>query len=153
MKKLDKINRQILNELQENSSITNSELALKLKIPTTTVFDRVKKLEQNGIISKRVAIVNPENVGKETIVFVSLSLNVHSAKNVQKFWKAIKSLPEVLECYHVSGDYDFILKVMVENIRVYESFLLEKLTAIENIGKIKTSFVMSTIKYQTKIPV
>ncbi|MDX1699887.1 MAG: Lrp/AsnC family transcriptional regulator [Melioribacteraceae bacterium] len=153
MKKLDKINRQILNELQENSSITNSELALKLKIPATTVFDRVKKLEQNGIISKRVAIVNPENVGKETIVFVSLSLNGHSAKNVQKFWRAIKSLPEVLECYHVSGDYDFILKIMVDNIRVYESFLLEKLTAIENIGKIKTSFVMSTIKYQTKIPI
>jgi DNA-binding Lrp family transcriptional regulator len=153
MKKLDKINRQILNELQENSSITNSELALKLEIPATTIFDRVKKLEQNGIISKRVAIVNPENIGKETIAFVSLSLNGHSAKNVQKFWKAIKTLPEVLECYHISGDYDFILKVMVDNIQVYESFLLEKLTAIENIGKIKTSFVMSTIKYQTKIPV
>ena len=153
MKKLDKINRQILNELQENSSITNSELALKLDIPATTVFDRVKKLEQNGIISKRVAIVNPDHIGKETIAFVSLSLNGHSAKNVQKFWKAIKTLPEVLECYHISGDYDFILKVMVDNIQVYESFLLEKLTAIENIGKIKTSFVMSTIKYQTKIPV
>ena len=88
MKKLDKINRQILNELQENSSITNSELALKLEIPATTIFDRVKKLEQNGIISKRVAIVNPENIGKDTIAFVSLSLNGHSAKNVQKFWKA-----------------------------------------------------------------
>jgi len=153
MKKLDKINKQILNELQMNSSITNAELADRLGIPATTVFDRVKRLEQNGVITKRVAILNPEKIGKETIAFVSLSLAGHSAVNVQKFWKAIESLQEVLECYHVSGENDFILKVIVANIRTYEKFLLEKLTAIENIGKIKTSFVMSTIKYQTKIPV
>lgn len=153
MKNLDKINRQIINFLQENSSITNAELAEKLNLPATTVFDRVKKLETNGIISKRVALVNPEKVGKETIAFVSLSLKGHSAENVQKFWKSIKNISEVLECYHIAGDFDFILKVMVENIQVYETFLLEKLTGIENIGKIKTSFVMSTIKYQTKIPV
>jgi Lrp/AsnC family leucine-responsive transcriptional regulator len=153
LKKLDKINRQIINLLQENSSFTNSELALKLNIPATTVFDRVKKLEQNGIISKRVALVDPEKIGKQTIAFVSLSLKEHSAQNVRKFWRSIKNLPEVLECYHIAGDFDFILKVMVENIQAYESFLLEKLTGIQNIGKIKTSFVMSTIKYQTKIPV
>lgn len=153
MNNLDKINRKILNELQENSSITNAELSERLNLPATTVFDRVKKLENNGIIAKRVVIVNPEKVGKETIAFVSLSLSGHSAKNVEKFWKAIEGLPEVLECYHVAGENDFILKVIVDNIRTYESFLLEKLTAIENIGKIKTSFVMSTIKYQTKIPV
>jgi DNA-binding Lrp family transcriptional regulator len=153
MKNLDKINRQIINILQENSSITNAELADQLKLPTTTVFDRIKKLNANGIISKRVAIVNPEKVGKETIAFVSLSLKGHSAKNVQKFLKSVEGLPEVLECYHIAGDFDFILKVIVENIRTYENFLLQKLTAIENIGKIKTSFVMSTIKYQTKIPV
>jgi Lrp/AsnC family transcriptional regulator, leucine-responsive regulatory protein len=153
MKNIDKNDRKILNELQENSSITNAELSERLKLPATTVFDRVKKLEQNGIIAKRVAIVNPEKVGKETIAFVQLSLSGHSAKNVQKFLKAIEALPEVLECYHIAGENDFILKVIVDNIRTYEKFLLEKLTAIENIGKIKTSFVMSTIKYQTKIPV
>ncbi len=153
MKILDKINQQIINKLQEDSSITNAELAEQLKLPTTTVFDRIKKLDAKGIIAKRVAIINPEKVGKETIAFVSLSLLGHSAKNVQKFWKSIESLPEVLECYHIAGDFDFILKVIVDNIRTYENFLLEKLTAIENIGKIKTSFVMSTIKYQTKIPV
>ena len=153
MKKIDKINKKILNELQENSSITNTELSERLNLPATTVFDRVKKLEQSGIIAKKVAIVNPEKVGKETIAFVSLSLSGHSVKNVQKFWKAIEGLPEVLECYHIAGENDFILKVIVDNIRIYESFLLEKLTAIENIGRIKTSFVMSTIKYQTKIPI
>jgi DNA-binding Lrp family transcriptional regulator len=153
MKKLDKINRQILNILQENSSITNAELAERLNLPATTVFDRVKKLEQSGVIAKRVAIVNPEKIGKETIAFVSLSLTGHSGKNVQKFWKAIEDLPEVLECYHIAGETDFILKVIAENIRDYEVFLLEKLTAISNVGRIKTSFVMSTIKYQTKIPV
>lgn len=153
MKKLDAINREIINLLQENSAVTNAELAEKLNLPATTVFDRVKKLEQRGIITRKVAIVNPEKVGKETIAFVSLSLTGHSAKNVQKFWKAIKDIPEVLECYHISGESDFILKVIADNIREYETFLLEKLTAIENIGKIQTSFVMSTIKYQTKIPV
>ncbi len=151
--KLDKINKKILNLLQENTSITNAELAETLKLPATTVFDRVKKLEQNGIIAKKVALVNPEKIGKETIAFVTLSLNGHSAENVKKFWKAIENIPEILECYHVSGESDFILKVIVENVRAYEKFLLEKLTAIENIGKINTSFVMSTIKYQTKIPV
>lgn len=153
MKKLDKINRQIINVLQDDSSITNAELAERLKLPATTVFDRVKKLEQSGVIARRVAIINPEKIGKETIAFVSLSLASHSGKNVQKFWKAIEKLPQVLECYHIAGENDFILKVMAENIRDYEAFLLEKLTEIENIGKIKTSFVMSTIKYQTKIPV
>lgn len=153
MTKLDKINRQILNILQENSSITNAELAERLGIPATTVFDRVKKLDQKGVITKRVAILNPELIGKETMAIVQLSLNSHSGKNVKKFWKAIKDLPEVLECYHVAGENDFILKVMAENIRDYENFLLDKLTSIENIGKIKTSFVMSTLKYNTKIPV
>ncbi len=153
MTKIDKINRQIINILQENSSITNAELAERLNLPATTVFDRVKKLEQNGVISKRVAIVNPEKIGKGTIAFVSLSLSAHSGKNLKKFWKAIEGLPEVLECYHISGENDVILKVVAENLRDYEFFLLEKLTAIENIGKIKTSFVMSTIKYQTKIPI
>ena len=152
MKNIDTINRKIINELQDNSSITNAELAERLNLPATTVFDRVKKLEQNGIIARKVALVNPEKIGKETIAFVSLSLSGHSAKNVQKFWKAIKDIPEVLECYHIAGDNDFILKVIVDNINTYEKFLLEKLTAIDNIGKIKTSFVMSTIKYQTKIP-
>ena len=153
MKNLDKINRKILNELQENSSITNAELSERLNLPATTVFDRVKKMEQQGIIAKRVAIINPEKIGKGTMAFVSLSVSGHSAKNVKDFWKAIEALPEVLECYHIAGENDFILKVIVENIVTYEKFLLEKLTAIENIGRIRTSFVMSTIKYQTKIPV
>lgn len=152
MNNLDEINKKILNELQENCSITNSELAVRLNLATTTVFDRVKKLEQNGLITKRVVIINPDKVGKETIAFVSLSLSGHSAKTVQKFLIATKKLPEVLECYHIAGENDFILKVIVDDIKTYEKFLLEKLTAIENIGKIKTSFVMSTIKYQTKIP-
>ncbi len=126
MKNLDKINRQIINKLQENSSITNAELAEQLQIPATTVFDRVKKLEQNGIIAKKVAIVNPEKVGKETIAFVSLSLAGHSAKNVQKFWKSIEALPEVLECYHIAGDNDFILKVIVDNIRSLRTFFIRE---------------------------
>ena len=153
MKKLDKINRQILNELQEDSSITNAELAERLNLPTTTVFDRVKKLEANGIISKRVAIVNPEKLGKETIAFVSLSMESHTLKNLQKFWKAVEEIPEVLECYHIAGENDFLLKIITDNMRSYEKLLFEKLTSIENMGKINTSFVMSPIKYQTKIPV
>ena len=149
---LDKINKKILNILQENSSITNAELAEKLKLPATTVFDRVKKLDQKEIISKRVALVNPVKVGKDTIALVAISLTAHNAKNVKKFWKAIESLEEVLECYHIAGAEDFMLKVVVNDMQHYEDFLLHKLTAIENIGKIHTSFVLSTVKYETKIP-
>ncbi len=149
---IDSINKKILNILQEDSSITNAELSEKLKLPATTVFDRVKKLEQRGIISKRVALVEPTKVGKGTIALVAISLTAHNAKNVKKFWKQIEKLNEVLECYHIAGAEDFMLKVVVKDMQSYEDFLLHKLTAIENIGKIHTSFVLSTVKYQTKIP-
>ncbi len=152
MKKLDETNRDILNILQENCSITNVELAEQLKLSPTTVFDRVKKLEQTGIIKKRVAIVDADKVGKGTTAIVSVSLTAHNAKNVKKFWKSIEKLNEVLECYHIAGAEDFMLKVVVEDMKSYEDFLLHRLTAIENIGKIRTSFVLSTVKYQTKIP-
>ena len=149
---IDKINKKILDILQDDSSITNTELSEKLKLPATTVFDRVKKLEQKGIISKRVALVNPNKIGKGTIAIVAISLTAHNAKNVKKFWKEIENLNEVLECYHIAGAEDFMLKVVVNDMQSYEDFLLHKLTAIENIGKIHTSFVLSTVKYQTKIP-
>jgi len=152
MKKLDATNRDILNILQDDSSITNVELAEKLKLSPTTVFDRVKKLEQLGIIKKRVALVDAEKIGKGTTAMVSVSLTAHNAKNVKKFWRAIEKLPEILECYHIAGAEDFILKVVVQDMKSYEDFLLHRLTAIENIGKIRTSFVLSTVKYQTKIP-
>ncbi len=152
MKKIDAINKKILELLQEDSSITNVELAEKLNLSPTTVFERVKKLEQKGIISKRVVLLNPAKVGKGTIAFISISMSGHSAKSVKNFWKEIEKLPEVLECYHIAGEEDFILKVIVENMQCYEKFLLHKLISIENIGKIRTSFVMSTVKYQTKIP-
>lgn len=152
MKKIDDINKKILDLLQENSSITNADLAEKLSLSPTTVFDRVKKMEQEGIISKKVVLLNPAKVGKETIAFISISMSGHSANSVKNFRKSIEDLPEVLECYHISGEDDFILKVIVENMQCYEDFLLHKLIALKNIGKIRTSFVMSTVKYQTKIP-
>ncbi len=152
MRKFDQINRKILDLLQEDSSITNAELAEKLNLSPAAVFERVKKLEKSGVIRKKVAILNPEKIGKETIAFVSISMSGHSAKSVKKFWKEIEKLPEVLECYHIAGEDDFILKVIVENMQCYEKFLLQKLISLENIGKIRTSFVMSTVKYNTKIP-
>ncbi len=152
MNRIDDVNKRILDLLQENSSITNAELAERLNLSPTTVFDRVKKMEKKGIISKKVVLLNPAKVGKETIAFISISMSGHSAKSIKSFRTSIGNLPEVLECYHISGADDFILKVIVENMQCYEEFLLHKLIALENIGKIRTSFVMSTVKYQTKIP-
>lgn len=149
----DEIDRQILDQLQEDNRITNVELARRVGLAPATTLDRVKKLEQRGVIRGHVTLVDPERVGKGTAAFVLVALASHRAEQVQAFRDSVSGLPEVLECYHVSGEYDYLLKVVAEDIRRYEDFLLHKLTATPNIGKIHTSFVLSTVKHKTKIPV
>ncbi len=153
MKKIDDTNKKILRILQGNGSITNSDLSSRVGLAPATTLERVKKLENAGIINKYVALVNPEKVGKPIIAFVELYMKEHSGRTIKQFAEDISNIPEVLECYHISGSQDFLLKVITSDIKSYESFALEKLSEIPNIGRVNTMFVLSTVKSDTDIPI
>lgn len=151
--KFDSIDKQILTILQQDAQITNVDLAKKVGISPPSMLERVKRLERNGIIKRYVAIVDPAKISKGIFAVVSVSLSAHQLSSVDQFTKIIKKLDEVLECYHVAGEEDFILKVAVSSIEEYEKFILNKLTKINGVNKINTKFVLSTVKYDTKIKI
>lgn len=147
--KIDATDIKILDILQEDGRITIKALAEELGLSTTPVFDRVKKLEKEGVISKYVALVDQKKIDKKLTVFVSVSLKNHTRSYLESFVKEMRSYPEVQECYHIAGEFDFMFKVMVQDMEAYESFLLTKLSVIANIGHVKSSFVLSKNKYST----
>ena len=149
--KLDKTDKKILDTLQENAKITNAQLAAEAGISPPGMIERVKRLENGGVIKKYVALVNPGAVGKGTLAMVNVSLAAHHLASIDSFTEKINKMEEVLECYHIAGEDDFLLKIVVEDINSYEKFLVEKLTKVEGVSKIKTTFVLSTVKYNTKI--
>lgn len=151
--KIDSIDKQILSILQQDAKITNVGLAKKIGISPPAMLERVKRLEKNGIIRKYVAIVNPSKVSKDIFALVSVSLSAHQLSSIDQFTRQIKKLDEVLECYHVAGEEDFILKIAVSSIEDYENFILSKLTKINGVSKLNTKFVLSTVKYNTKIKI
>jgi Lrp/AsnC family leucine-responsive transcriptional regulator len=150
---LDRTDRRILNILQSDGGITNVELSRQVGLAPATTLDRVRKLRQNGFILGYVALVDSAMVEQSTVAFVAVSLTEHGAEKVDAFRAHIGSLPEVLECYHVSGENDFLLKIVARDIRTYEDFLLHRLTSIPFLGRIHTSFVLSTVKHDTRIPI
>lgn len=149
--KLDKIDIKILNILQENGRITNAELAKRIGISPPPALDRVRKLERNKIIKKYVAIIDPISLGIETSTFVEVTLSVHGKKAVKAFLEAVTRIDEVMECHHVTGDADFLLKIVVKNIPAYEELLLQKLLELPNIQHLKTMVVLSTPKNNTAL--
>jgi len=151
MKSIDKTNRRILNILQDRGSITNAELAGMIGLAPATVFERVKKLEKSGIIKKTVALVDPHLVGKSIIAFVFITMNDYTQETIQHLSEEISGMPEVLECYRLSGDKDYLLKVVAEDIPSYDAFVFNKLARLQKVGKFSSMFVLSTVKHQTKI--
>jgi Lrp/AsnC family leucine-responsive transcriptional regulator len=149
--KLDEIDKQILNLLQDNAKITNLELSKKIGISPPAMLERVKRLEKKHLIKKYVAILNPDKLGKNIIGIISVSLNAHQLNSIDSFTKQINKFDEVLECYHIAGEEDFILKIITSSIKDVEEFLLKKLTKIPGVAKVNTKFVLSTVKCITKI--
>ena len=149
--KLDSVDHKLLSLLQENSKRTNKEIADKLDLSVTAVYERIRKLERGGIISKYVALVAPEAVEKSFLVFCQIKLIQHTKDNVSEFESQVAGLPEVLECFHVSGEYDYILKVMVRDMQSYREFMLNKLTALKHIGSTQSTFAISVIKSTTAL--
>lgn len=149
---LDTIDKKILERLQANSKVTNKELSNKLNLSVTGIFERIKRLERNEIISGYVALLKPEKVGKAFMVFTQIKLVQHTKSNVLKFEAEVVKLPEVLECYHVSGEYDYILKILVKDMESYREFMLTKLTSLEHIGSTQSTFIISSVKSTTALP-
>ncbi|WP_405198233.1 Lrp/AsnC family transcriptional regulator [Christiangramia sp. LLG6405-1] len=149
--KIDELDKRILKHLQEDSKKTNKEIANDLKLSVTAIYERIKKLERDGVISKYVALVNPESVGKGFMVLCQIKLIQHKKEILTKFEKDITSLPEVIECLHVSGDYDYILKVLVKDMDEYREFMVAKLTSLDHIGSTKSVFTINKVKQSTII--
>lgn len=151
MKLLDPIDLRILDLLQENAKLTNKEIAAQLSMSTTPVYERIKKLEEKGYISQYVALVDRQKLGFPLIAFCNVSLKEHSNKYLQVFEREVHSLDEVVECYHIAGAIDYLLKVLAQDMNTYQDFIVNKLAKLENIGNVQSSFVMTEVKYSTKI--
>lgn len=152
MEKLDQTDISLLKLLQEDSTLTTKELALKLHLTPTPVHERIKRLEKDGFIKKYVALLDNQKLNKGLVVFCNVTLRQHQKDIGKKFVKDIISLKEVTECYNTSGDYDFMLKVMVKDMPEYQNFIMNKLASIENIGSTHSMFVMGEIKNTTSLP-
>lgn len=149
--KLDDIDRDILRYLQEDAKLTTKELAGRLNLSPTPVYERVKRLEQEGIIRKYVALVDRDKIGKDLMVLCNIRLKEHAREAGVQFVEAIREMEEVMECLNISGDYDFMIKVVVTDMKAYQNFIMNKLASLDNIGSTQSIFVMSEIKNETAL--
>ena len=153
MKELDQTDRRILALLQQDAKFTNKEIAARLGMTTTPVYERIKKLDEQGFIQKYVGLLDRQKLGYTVLSFCNISLKEHAQPYLQKFEREVLTLTEVQECYHIAGMYDYLLKVVARDMAAYQHFIANKLAALENIGNVQSSFVMMEIKCSTEIPV
>lgn len=143
---LDEKDRLILRLLQQNAKITVREIAAQVHLSTTPVHERIKRMEDNGVILQYATLVNHARVKKGLMVICYVSLKEHNKKSGAKFIRTVHELGEVIECYNISGEFDFMLKVVAENMDAYYDFHVNKLGQLENIGHMQSTFVMGVIK-------
>lgn len=147
----DHFDKEILWLLQSDSKITTKEIALKLTLSNTAVYERIKKLERAGVIKQYVALVDLEKIDRSFVVYCQIKLMQHKHEWVRKFEKEVLQFEEVLECYNVSGEYDYILKVALKNMKAYRDFLNNKLTMLDYIGSAYSTFIINEVKNTTRI--
>ncbi|TMM32388.1 Lrp/AsnC family transcriptional regulator [Polaribacter aestuariivivens] len=150
---LDKTDKKLINLLQKDSKQTTKQLSLQLNLSVTAVYERIKKLEKEKVIEKYVAIINKNKIEKSFLVFCHIKLVQHSKEYVITFEREILKLEEVSECFHVSGDYDYVLKIYVKDMDAYRDFMVTKLTAIKYIGSTHSIFTIGKVKNTTSINV
>jgi DNA-binding Lrp family transcriptional regulator len=143
---LDKTDLEILKYLQQNARTTVREIAEKVHLSTTPVHERIRRMEEGGVITQYVTLVNAAKIGKGLMVICYVSLKQHSKNAGAKFIKSIMEMNEVLECLTISGEFDFMLKVITENMDAYYHFHVNRLSEIENVGNVQSVFVMGVIK-------
>lgn len=144
--RLDSTDIQILRHMQENARLTTKELAAKVNLSTTPVFERLKRLERDGYIKKYIAILDAEKLNQGFVVFCSVKLRQMGRDIAHDFMSRIKDIPEVTECYNVSGEFDYLLKIHAPDMKYYNEFLINVLGTIDSLGSIQSAFVMDEIK-------
>jgi DNA-binding Lrp family transcriptional regulator len=149
---LDELDKAILQRLQADGRMSNVDLAAQINLSPPAVHARLKRLEGRGYIRQYVALLDREKVGYDMLCFIHVNLQLHQPEQVENFRQVIQQMPEVLECHHLTGEYDYLLKVVVHNRQDLERFVVKRLTPIPGIARIHTSLVLSEVKTTTALP-
>ncbi len=149
---VDGIDRRILEGLQQNARVSNVDLAADVGLSPSACSRRVRELEQSGVIQRYTMLIDPEAVGMPVSVFINVRLERQAEPDLEAFEAAIAELPEVMECYLMTGDSDYLLRVVASDIAAYRRFLLEHLTRIPGVANIQSSFALNQVKYRTALP-
>ena len=150
---LDALDRKILAALQSEGRVTNVELARRVNLSPPAIHARIRRLERQGVIRGYTARLDPEQLGYDMLCFVQISLQVHALDKIDRVRELITKMPEVLECHHVTGEYDYLIKVVVHNRKGLEQFLVNRLALIPGLARIQTSLVLNEVKNSTELPV
>jgi len=153
MDTLDKTDLQILRILQNNSKLTTKEVAARVNLSTTPVFERLKRLENEGYIKKYIAVLDAEKLNFGFIVFCSVKLRRLNRDIAAEFTRVIQNIPEVAECYNISGEYDYLLKIHAPDMKYYQEFILNVLGTIDSLGSLTSTFVMAEVKHNYGISI
>lgn len=149
---LNETDLEILHFVQEDGRISNVELASRIGLSPPATHARLKRLQSNGYIRKYVALIDQEKVGFDMTCFISISLRMHGPDELSGFRTSVNQLPEVLDCYHVTGEFDYLLKIVVRNRKELQRFVEQKITPIPGVARIYTSLVLEEIKSSTSLP-
>ncbi|EAY26042.1 Lrp/AsnC family transcriptional regulator [Microscilla marina] len=152
MLNIDAIDKEILGYLQQDAKMNIKELADKLKMTKTPVYERIKRLEKEGYISGYVALLNKKKLDLPLIVFCEVTLTSQHIEFIEAFSNAIKEIPEIVECYLLGGVFDYLIKIVVPDLDHYYSFASRHLASLPNVSKIQSLFVLNEIKYSTALP-
>jgi DNA-binding Lrp family transcriptional regulator len=150
---LDSTDKLILEILQSEGRLSNAELARRVNLSPPATHARLRRLEEEGVIRGYAALLDREKSGYDMLCFVQISLQLHQPQQVQAVRDAIRDMPEVLECHHITGEYDYLLKVVIHNRKDLERFILERLTPVPGVARIHTSLVLTEVKATTALPV
>lgn len=145
--KLDKVDLQILRTLQENARLTTKELAAQVSLSSTPVFERLKRLEREGYIKKYIAVLDADKLNQGFVVFCNVKLRRMNKDIAMEFTRIIQNIPEVTECYNISGSYDYLLKIHAPNMKYYQEFIINVLGTINSLGSLESMFVMDEVKH------
>lgn len=151
-KSIDALDRRILAELQDNARISNADLARAVGLSPSPCLRRVRELENDGVVRRYVALLEPAAVGLPVSIFVQVTLERQIEGALERFEQAIQARPEVMECYLMTGDADYLLRVVVPDLPAYERFLMDHLTRVPGVASIKSSVSLKQIKYRTALP-
>ena len=149
---LDELDKAILAALQANGRVSNAELARRINLSPPATHARIRRLEDQGYIRQYTALLDRDKAGYDMLCFVNISLQMHQFEQVEQFREIVSQMPEVLECYHITGEFDYLLKVVIHNRKDLERFVVNQLTPIPGVARIYTSLALAEVKSSTALP-